>query len=54
MNKKKLLKRIVPVLLIACAAAYAFIPGVKMAAQQSLRTTKSLAAHYELTSNVDA
>lgn len=54
MNKKKLLKRIVPVLLIACAAAYAFIPGVKTAAQQSLRTTKSLAAHYELTSNVDA
>ena len=54
MNKKKLLKRIVPVLLIACAAAYAFIPGVKTAAQQSLRTTKSLAAHNELTSNVDA
>lgn len=54
MKKKKIMKVVIPVLLIACAAAYAFIPGVKTTVQQSLRTTKSIAAHYELTNSVDA
>lgn len=53
MNKKQFAKIIIPVLAVACAAAYAFVPGVKTMAQQGLRTTKSVAAHYELTSSVD-
>lgn len=54
MNTKKFIKLAIPIVLAACAAAYACIPGVKTAVLQSLRTTKSMAAHYELTSSVDA
>ena len=54
MNKKKLTALLIPVFVITCAAAYTFIPGAKTITQQSLRATKSVAAHYELTSSVDA
>ena len=54
MQIKKAAKLIVPVIAVAAAAAYFFIPGIKTTVQQGLRTTKSVAAHYELIDSVDA
>lgn len=53
-QKRTILKGILPLLVIASAAAYAFVPGVKTIVQQSLRLTEAAAAHYELTDSVDA
>lgn len=51
---KKLGKVLIPVILLAGIAAYAFIPQVKTFVQQGLRLTEAAAAHYELTDTVDA
>lgn len=49
-----LLKGIIPLVLLAGAAAYAFVPGVKTMLHQSIRLTEAAAAHYELTDDMDA
>ena len=52
---KKYLKIGIPLLLIlVCAAVYAFVPGAKTVTHQTARATKAVAAHYQLTSSVDA
>jgi len=51
---KKYVKWLIPILCIICAAVYAFVPGVKTASQQTVRATKAVAAHYQLTDTVDA
>lgn len=53
-QKKRLWQGLIPIILIAGAAAYTFIPSVKTMLQQSIRTTQAAAAHYELTDSVDA
>ncbi|MCH4167010.1 MAG: metallophosphoesterase family protein [Megasphaera sp.] len=54
LHKKTIAKILIPFVIIACAAAYAFVPGAKTVTQQSMRATKAVAAHYELTDTVDA
>lgn len=54
MNKKTLLKRLCPVVLIVCAAAYLWVPGTKTVTQQSIKATKAVAAHYAPTDAIDA
>lgn len=53
MHTKKLAKFILPAIVIACAAAYAFVPGTKTAVQQGARLT-SAQARYALTGEGDA
>lgn len=53
-HRKTLLKGIIPLLILAGAAAYAYIPGAKTIIRQSVRTTQAAAAHYEMTDSVDA
>ena len=54
MNKKKLAKWLCPIMLIACAAVYLWVPGAKTVTQQSVKATKAVAAHYAPTDAVDA
>jgi phosphodiesterase/alkaline phosphatase D-like protein len=51
---KKYLKIALPLLILAGAAAYTLLPGVRTAADQTARNTKALAAHYELIGGPDA
>lgn len=53
-QKKRLWQGLIPIILIAGAAAYAFVPGVKTILHQSIRTSQAAVAHYELTNSVDA
>ena len=54
MNKKTLAKWLCPIVLIACAAVYMWVPGAKTITQQSVKATKAVAAHYAPTNTVDA
>lgn len=54
MNKKTLAKWLCPIVLIACATVYMWVPGAKTVTQQSVKATKAVAAHYAPTNTVDA
>lgn len=54
LSKKTILKIVIPAVVIACTAVYAFVPGAKTVTHQGVRATKAIAAHYELTDSVDA
>lgn len=54
MNTQKILKWLGPILLIACAATYMWLPGAKTVTQQSVKATKAAAMHYAPISTVDA
>lgn len=52
---KKYSKLVIPLVLICLGLAlYAFVPGFRSLTQQTAQTTKAVAAHYQLTSSVDA
>lgn len=54
MKRKTLAKIVCPIVIVACAAAYAFVPGAKTVTQQGVRATKAAAAHYAPIDAVDA
>jgi phosphodiesterase/alkaline phosphatase D-like protein len=54
LKKQSLIKILIPIVVLACAVAYALVPGTKTVAQQGMRAAKATAAHYELIDSVDA
>ena len=53
-KSKKIVLLLLAVILVICAAVYAFVPGAKTVTQQTARATKAVAAKYQLTDAVDA
>lgn len=54
LTRKKIILAALPLVAAALIGAYFFIPGSKAVARQGIQVTKAAAAHYDLTSDVDA
>ena len=54
LTRKKIILVALPLVAAALIGAYFFIPGSKAVARQGIQVTKAAAAHYDLTSDVDA
>ena len=54
LTRKKIILTALPLVAAALIGAYFFIPGSKAVARQGIQVTKAAAAHYDLTSDVDA